>query len=661
MATIRPSTIPTKRLASAITSSGSSFQLTDILGWDAANLTSASFGTKAYGVFRDATNSHIEIFEFDPSTIASSSITILLRGLQFDGNLTTEVSGNKRSWTKGTLVELGTHVPQLFRSMVDIYEAQTIAGAKTFSSVPLTTAGSPTTDNELARKAYVDAVAAGGSGIPNRVVVAGTAGETIAAGNLVYLKVSDGRWWKCDADTAATVDNIILGLAQGAGTAAASITSGVLLGGLDSNQTGLTTNTVYYASNTAGAISTTAGTTEVTVGYSQSTTTILFAPRYNQVLTESQQDFLDAAVNSTDWYAASATGTDAYAITVSPAITAYANGQKFRFKADVANTGAATLNVSGLGAITLKKLNDQDLITGDIEANQIVEVVYNSTGPIFSIISQLGQTSSALDYQAFTASGTWTKPTGLAGTEYVVIQAWGAGGGGGGVDGQAASQPNSAGGGGGGGFYELRVRANVLGATETVTLNPGGAGGAAGVNNGSVGGNTTFGTHLTVYGGAGGVAMNGPGGTGGGGGGGGGNNSAGSIGAGSTGGIGGGFGGGAADNASTQTDGGGGGGSAGSIGKPGYNGGGGGAAGGAGGAANKAGGSSRYGGGGGASGNAAGGTSAFGGAGGGGVQDATATAGTQPGGGGGGAGSTTNTDYAGGAGALGEVRVWVIK
>lgn len=87
-------------------------------------------------------------------------------------------------------------------------------------------------------------------------------------------------------------------------------------------------------------------------------------------------------------YAASSGGTDTYAITLAPAPTAYANGMMLNFKADVANTGAATLNVNGLGAISITKANDQALATGDIEANQIVTVVYNSTGPTFQMQSQ---------------------------------------------------------------------------------------------------------------------------------------------------------------------------------------------------------------------------------------------------------------------------------
>jgi len=78
-------------------------------------------------------------------------------------------------------------------------------------------------------------------------------------------------------------------------------------------------------------------------------------------------------------YAVDAAGSDTYAITPSPAITAYAAGQLFTFKAGTANTGAATLNVNGLGAKDIKKDTSTALATGDILLNQIVTVVYDGT------------------------------------------------------------------------------------------------------------------------------------------------------------------------------------------------------------------------------------------------------------------------------------------
>lgn len=92
----------------------------------------------------------------------------------------------------------------------------------------------------------------------------------------------------------------------------------------------------------------------------------------------------NAVVKTAGLYAASSAGSDTYAITTSPVSGAYAAGDVFRFKADVANTGACTLNVSGLGAVTIKRHDNSgakiDLITGDIIAGQFVEVIYDSDG-----------------------------------------------------------------------------------------------------------------------------------------------------------------------------------------------------------------------------------------------------------------------------------------
>lgn len=89
-------------------------------------------------------------------------------------------------------------------------------------------------------------------------------------------------------------------------------------------------------------------------------------------------------------YAADSVGTDAYAITLSPAPAAYATGMVIHFKAGTANTGAATLNVNSLGAKTLKKYvsgGKSDLETGDILANQPVTVIYDGTDMV--VLSRL--------------------------------------------------------------------------------------------------------------------------------------------------------------------------------------------------------------------------------------------------------------------------------
>lgn len=84
-------------------------------------------------------------------------------------------------------------------------------------------------------------------------------------------------------------------------------------------------------------------------------------------------------------YASDVGSTDAYAITLDPAPVAYFTGQVVRFKANTANTGAATLNVNALGAKPLKKSKDVDLADNDIKAGQIVEATYDGTN--FQLLS----------------------------------------------------------------------------------------------------------------------------------------------------------------------------------------------------------------------------------------------------------------------------------
>ena len=74
----------------------------------------------------------------------------------------------------------------------------------------------------------------------------------------------------------------------------------------------------------------------------------------------------------------------------------------------------------------------------------------------------------------FTASGTWTKPSGAT---FVMVELWGGGGGGGSGRRGATSTTRSGGSGGGGGAYmSKRFKASDLTATVSVTVATGGAG-----------------------------------------------------------------------------------------------------------------------------------------------------------------------------------------
>jgi len=245
----------------------------------------------AYGTIGPKTSS-AEFISFTGVTQnadGTATLTGVTRGLNKVSPFTANAS--YRLPHSGQTLFILSDAPQVFSEYAALRSANTFGPVQEFTLLPTSSGGNAINGNELVTYAQALAMASGTTNI-NRVVVAGNGGEAITAGQLVYLLVSDGEWYLCDADTAATVDNIILGIAQGVGSNGVAITNGVLLFGLDSNQTGLTNNTAYYASNTAGAISSTVGTVEVSVGISRSTTSLLFYPRYNQQLTENQQDAL---------------------------------------------------------------------------------------------------------------------------------------------------------------------------------------------------------------------------------------------------------------------------------------------------------------------------------------------------------------------------------
>lgn len=108
-------------------------------------------------------------------------------------------------------------------------------------------------------------------------------------------------------------------------------------------------------------------------------------------------------------YVASASGTDAYAITITPAITAYTAGDVFWFKADVANTGAATLSVSGLATKTITNKNGATLLDKDITAGSFNCVMYDGTNMVLLASSgSMPLSQSGREIYAATATGNDT-------------------------------------------------------------------------------------------------------------------------------------------------------------------------------------------------------------------------------------------------------------
>lgn len=83
--------------------------------------------------------------------------------------------------------------------------------------------------------------------------------------------------------------------------------------------------------------------------------------------------------NAYVWGGTAGGTADALTLTVTPAITAYAAGQVFRFiSSSSANTGATTVAISGLATKAIQN-NGAALAAGDIAASKLYEIVYDGT------------------------------------------------------------------------------------------------------------------------------------------------------------------------------------------------------------------------------------------------------------------------------------------
>lgn len=248
------------QLATAIAVGATSFTLASATD-DDGNLLAD--GTYCFTVDKGASNKEYLIGSLDASTKIVTSVKNITR----QG---TESSGANSKHRVGANVSITN-----FAVLLDL--AKQLGGEDTLDAdSPLSYDAEPTLSSreEIATVAYVLDNVNGGTVSVARIVHPGNAGETVAAGDIVYFDTSDLEWKLADADTQYS-DDIQFGIAQGAGTDGNTITGGVLLRGFDENQTGLTGGTSYYISQTAGDLTSTAPTNDIFVGVAVSATTLL--------------------------------------------------------------------------------------------------------------------------------------------------------------------------------------------------------------------------------------------------------------------------------------------------------------------------------------------------------------------------------------------------
>jgi hypothetical protein len=96
--------------------------------------------------------------------------------------------------------------------------------------------------------------------------------------------------------------------------------------------------------------------------------------------------FLGQLQDQTGVYVA-ASGTDAIGISPVPALDALDDGNTCVIKAAADNTGAVTLNVSGLGAKSVTKAGSTALDSGDLKAGGIYALTFNSANDQWEVMN----------------------------------------------------------------------------------------------------------------------------------------------------------------------------------------------------------------------------------------------------------------------------------
>ncbi len=260
------------------------------------------------------------------------------------------VAGNKKAHAGGTILVF-SNTSAFYSRFVDDFNAQTIAGVKTFSSIPVLPASDPTTSNQAVRKAYADLKVAlagteaitGQKTFPdddtNRARIT-TDTDTAVATAFVTLGQLSRQAISGAADASTTVKGIVEEATQAeiiAGTAAGATGAQLFINptavaetGTDkiikTKSTGLLDHTIipnlkFGGTGADGALTISSGTTNIDLG-----SAAIFVKNYSSI---------------------SITGTGALTFT-----NPHANGTIIIFK----NTGATTLTSSATPNIDLRNL-----------------------------------------------------------------------------------------------------------------------------------------------------------------------------------------------------------------------------------------------------------------------------------------------------------------
>jgi hypothetical protein len=113
-------------------------------------------------------------------------------------------------------------------------------------------------------------------------------------------------------------------------------------------------------------------------------------------------------------YAVATGSANTYVATLNPALSAYIEGVSLRLKVNVANTGASTVNVNGLGAKAILKSNGSAVSSGNLKLGSVYTLAYDGTS--FILQGEGGEYGTAIAGDVLTGKTIGTDAGVIVGT-----------------------------------------------------------------------------------------------------------------------------------------------------------------------------------------------------------------------------------------------------
>lgn len=186
-------------------------------------------------------------------TITHSAGVLTLGG---SGAATLALGTNSITMT-GSIGATGARVTKVWTADLEVTNDITINGTAIATTYLAKAGGTLTGNITLGENTSIDLDPAGSAdGKYSGICITGTAGTTLAFGDLIYLAVADSRWELTDADAVATSGTVLIGMCVLAAAGDGSATKILLQGQIraDAKFPALTVGAAVYAGETAGAI-----------------------------------------------------------------------------------------------------------------------------------------------------------------------------------------------------------------------------------------------------------------------------------------------------------------------------------------------------------------------------------------------------------------------